>query len=240
MLQRLKLRCVALLWGALLLPGLASAQSQTDTRPGIAVLPFEKGISIGPDKENLDALSVGLQQILITELAQNSALRVVDRSVIRDLLAEQDLGAERRLDPQTAARVGKLVGARYVFTGGFNDVSGNFRLDGRVVDVETSEILKAEQVTDRRDNLYGVIMDLAGRITKGLKLPPLLSERVQERQSRAGGGIPHEAVILYSQAQFFQDRGRTEKAKELFRRITTEFPRLTEAKEALRRMETET
>jgi lipopolysaccharide biosynthesis regulator YciM len=69
-----------------------------------------------------------------------------------------------------------------------------------------------------------------------VKLPPLTPAVRTERQSRATA-IPREAVILYSQAQFFQDRGQMDRAKELYRRITDEFPRLTEAREALRQIE---
>ena len=220
----------------LVLPAVTAAQTP-DTRPGVAVLPFQQGISIGAEKETLDALSVGLQQILITELSQNEALRVVDRTVLRELMAEQDLGRAGRVDAATAAKIGKLVGARYVFTGGFNDVNGQFRLDGRVVDVETSEIIKADQVTDKRDNLYGIVMDMSQRITRGLELPALAPE-VQEQREARRSELPREAVILYSQAQYYQDRGDVGKAKELYQRITTEFPRMTEAREALRRIET--
>jgi TolB-like protein len=222
---------LTLLW----LPTGLRAQ-EPDTRPGIAVLPFAQGVSIGADRQDLEALSIGLQQILITELAQNPDLRVVDRVVLRDLMAEQDLGATGRVDGETAARIGKLVGARYVFTGGFNDIEGQFRLDGRVVDVETSEVIRAEQVTDRRDRLYGIVVDVSNRVMDAVKLPPLTLSVRTERQSRASA-IPREAVILYSQAQFFHDRGHTDRAKELYRRITNEFPRLTEAREALRQIE---
>jgi TolB-like protein len=220
----------------LVLAPVAGAAQTPDTRPGVAVLPFQQGISIGAEKETLDALSVGLQQILITELSQNEAMRVVDRTVLRELMAEQDLGATGRVDAGTAAKIGKLVGARYVFTGGFNDVNGRFRLDGRVVDVETSEIVKAEQVTDERDNLYGIVMDMSQRITAGLSLPPLKQEVQEQRQARRSE-LPREAVILYSQAQYYQDLGEVGKAKELYQRLTTEFPRMTEAREALRRIE---
>jgi hypothetical protein len=123
-----------------------------------------------------------------------------------------------------------------VFTGGFNDIEGQFRLDGRVVDVETSEVIRAEQVTDRRDRLYGIVVDVSNRVMDAVKLPPLTLSVRTERQSRASA-IPREAVILYSQAQFFHDRGQTDRAKELYRRITNEFPRLTEAREALRQIE---
>jgi TolB-like protein len=222
---------------ALLLAAPATAQeATTDTRPGLAVFPFATGISLGPDRENLDALSVGLQEILITELAQNPALRVVDRSALRRLLEEQDLGDSGRVDAATAARLGRIVGARYAVTGGFNDVGRQFRLDARIVNVETSEVVKAEQVTASRDELYGIVLEMAQRITAGVELPALAAAVRQARQARSNA-LPRDAVILYSQAQYFQDRGQRERALELYRRVTTEFPALTEAKEALRRLE---
>lgn len=233
-MMRLLQRALPLL-ASLGLPLAAAAQQTPDMRPGVAVLPFVQGISIGAEKETLDALSVGLQQILITELSQNQAMRVVDRNVLRELLAEQDLARDGRVDANTAAKIGKLVGARYVFTGGFNDINGEFRLDGRIVDGETSEIIRAEQVTDNRDKLYGIVMEMAEKVTSGLKLPPLQPQVQQEREARSE--LPREAVILYSQAQFFQDRGEVGRAKELYRRITKDFPKMTEAAEALQRIE---
>lgn len=218
-----------------LLVAATSAHAQ-DTRPGVAVLPFAQGVSIGTDRQDLEALSIGLQQIMITELAQNPDVRVVERGMLRELMAEQDLGATGRVDSETAARIGKLVGARYVFTGGFNDVDGQFRLDGRVVDVETSEVISADQVTDERERLYGIVVDVASRVMAAVELPPLTPAVREARQSRSQA-IPRQAVILYSQAQFFHDRGETDRAKELYRRISDEFPRLTEAQEALRQIE---
>lgn len=210
-------------------------QRQTDTRPGVAVLPFTAGISIGANREDLDALSVGLQQILITELAVNSTMRVVDRSVIRTLIEEQDLGASGRVDAATAARLGRLVGARYVFTGGFNDSDGQFHLDARIVNVETSEIVKAERVSDAREKLYPIVVEMAARLTSGVSLPAL-QPAVRQARVEQGAALPRDAVILYSQAQYFQDRGQIDRAKLLYQRITTEFPRMTEAREALRRI----
>src|SRR3990170_3463935 len=52
-------RLILAVTAALLLPVMTTAQTP-DTRPGVAVLPFMQGISIGAEKETLDALSVGL------------------------------------------------------------------------------------------------------------------------------------------------------------------------------------
>jgi TolB-like protein len=227
-----RLPFVALLLTALL-PG--ALHAQTDSRPGIAVFPFTNGGSFGAEKEDLEALSVGIQQMLLTELNQNTALRIVERSQLRALLEEQDLATSGRVDAQTAAQVGKLVGARYVVTGVFIDLNGNFRMDGRIVDVETSEILKTAQVQDRRENLYTMLFDLAGRITDDVNLPALPESVQKERRERE---IPAEAVTLYSRAQVYQDAGRKERAVEIYRQITDRFPQMTEAREALLQLTT--
>ncbi len=121
---------------------LAPALLAQDTRPGIAVLPFENGGSYGQDKENFEALQKGIPGMLISELGQNPAARVVERDNIQKLLGEQDLGKDGRVDAATAAKIGKLVGAKYMITGTFVDLYGRFRADARIIDVETSEILK--------------------------------------------------------------------------------------------------
>lgn len=209
-------------------PTLLAAQ---DTRPGIAVMPFENGGSYGQDREDFEALEVGLQQMLITEFGVNPNLRTVDRSRIKDLLAEQDLGASGRVDANTAARVGKLVGARYMVLGGFVDFYGDMRLDARIVNVETGEIVKTEKVRDKRENLYDMVVGLAGQITRGVNLPALSRQAMQQREDRE---IPTEAVKLYTRALLYADRGDTQKAVELFNQVTREFPQYTEAQEALR------
>src|SRR2546430_1687778 len=125
-----------------------------DTRPGIAVLPFDNSGSYGQDRENFDALQKGIAGMLISELAANPAARVVEREEIQKLIEEQNLGASGRVDAQTAAKIGKLVGARYVVLGTFIDFYGDFRVDARLVSVETSEIVKVESDRAQRDHLY--------------------------------------------------------------------------------------
>jgi len=222
---------------SLLLHGSTAAQEpEQDTRPGLAVFPFENGGSLGPDREELEPLTVGIQQMLITELGQNAELRLVERSILRELIAEQDLAAEGRVDPRTAAEVGRLVGARYVITGVFADLWGDFRLDSRIVDVETGEILRTEQVRNDRRQLYSMLVEMAGLITAGAALPPL---PVEVRDARRSREIPPEAVTLYSRAQVFEDFGQREEAIQLYRQISERFPQMQEAREALLQLQGE-
>ncbi len=204
-----------------------------DTRPGIGVWIFENDGSYGQDAEDFEALRVGLQRTLMTELARNPAMRVVERSQLNALIAEQDLGAGGRVDPETAARVGRIVGAKFMVLGGFVDWFGDFRLDARIVDCETTEIINAIGLREQREELYQLIVDLTGRLTNGVNLPSLEIEAEIEEQARE---IPVDALTLFSRAVFFEDRGDSERAKEFYTRARDVFPDYTEATERLQQL----
>ncbi len=227
---------VALLSLVLLAPacgGLAAQGRSQDTRPGVAVLPFDNGGSYGQDKENFDALQKGMAAMIISELAANPGTRVVDREEIQKLIEEQNLGASGRVDPQTAAKLGKLVGARYVVLGTFIDFYGDFRVDARLVNVETGEIVKVEKDQAQRDHLFQIIQTVAGHLIKDANLPPLPRQASDQRMSRQ---VPTEALTYYAKALLYQDRGQNDKAVEMYQKALAVFPAYTEAQQGLQRV----
>jgi TolB-like protein len=227
---------VAVLCGAAvaLSAGGAVAQGRgPDTRPGIAVMPFDNGGSYGQDKENFDALQKGIAGMLISEMGQNPAARVVERENIQQLLDEQNLGTSGRVDPQTAAKVGKMVGARYVVLGTFIDFYGDFRIDARLVNVETSEIIRVETDRMQRDHLYDIIKTVAAKLLKDANLPPVPKQTSNDRTDRQ---VPTEALTYYSRALLYQDRGQKDKAVDMYQRAIAVFPDYTEAAEGLKRL----
>lgn len=216
----------------------ATRQAAADTtaearKPGVAIFPFQNGGSYGEDKEDLEALEVGLQQMLLTELDQNDELRIIERGMLKQIMKEQDLRTSGRVDPSTAAEIGKLVGARYMVTGVFADLYGTFRMDARVIDVETGEIKQTESVRGEKQKLYSMLVDLATQITEGADLPPLPVAAREERKKR---DIPAEAVTLYSRAQVYKDRGLEDRAVEMYQRIVDRFPDMTKARQELEQL----
>ena len=202
-------------------------------RAGIGVLPFVNGGSFGQDAEDFEALTVGMQQLVMTELAINTNLRIVTRSQLDQLMAEQDLGASGRVDAETAARLGRLVGAKYMVMGGFIDLYGEMTMTTQIVDSETSEIVKAEKVTDKRENIYAMVVQLADQVTRGVDLAPLSRQAMQQRKDRE---IPQEAVRLYTRAMLYEQRGNTDRAIELYTQVATQFPQYTEAQQQLEQL----
>ncbi len=225
-------------WRSLFALGMAAAlatppAAAQDTRPGIGVLSFENGGSYGLESEDYDAFGVGLQQMLITELAINTDLRLVDRGRIQQVLDEIDLGASGKVDANTAARIGKIVAAKYMILGGFIDWYSDLRFDARIVEVETSEIMQAKFVRGKRADMFDMVVELADQVTRGAELEPLSKSLMNERKDIK---LSEEAVRLYTKGVLYQDRGDTERAIELFSQVTREFPDYTAAQEALRQL----
>jgi len=214
--------------------GAAAQQRGQDTRPGIAVFPFNNGGSYGQNKEDFAALERGIAGMMISELSKNAGARLVERQEIQRLVDEQNLGTAGRVDAQTAAKIGKIVGARYVVLGSFIDFYGDFRVDIRLVNSETSEIVQTEQDRMQRDHLYDLIHNVAARLMKDANLPALPRQASEQNMGRQ---IPTEALTYYSRALLYQDRGQKEKAVEMFNRALAIFPPYTEAQEGLQRVQ---
>jgi TolB-like protein len=208
----------------------AAPLAAQDARPGLAVLPFSNGGSYGQDKEIFAALERGIPATLIAELGRNPSIRLVERTETQRLFDGLDLEESGRVDAATAARIGSQVGARYAIMGTFIDYYGKFRIDARIVNVETGEILKVVQAGPAdRQALYDLLRDLAAGIVAEMGVP-----------GAAGAGpvraVPTEALTAYSRALLYHDRGDMAKAAEFYQRAITLFPDYTEAQEGLRRV----
>lgn len=196
-----------------------------DDRPGVAVMRFDNGGSHGPgaEAEDFEALEVGLQQMLLTELSQNPELRVVERARIAELRREQGLADEGVVDPTTAARIGRVVGARYMVLGTFTDLFGEMRIDLRVVNSETSEVIATAGSQRPRSETLGLLVELANRVSTSVDLPALPDELREAREEEAEA-VPPEGFSEYSHALMLIDEGFREEGMESLERVVERFP----------------
>jgi len=159
----------ALAAAALALPMVAGAQ---DNRPVVVVFTFQNG-ALGPAHAEFDNISTAVQDLLITDMASNAKVRLVDRANIAAIQAEQNMVKGGMIDPQTAIRVGKLMGAQYAVTGGWvSDKNGSAVLTGRTIDIETSQIGNAQKIEGKADNVLSMISELSSKLNGGLNLAP--------------------------------------------------------------------
>lgn len=110
-----------------------------------------------------------LQDMLASELVSMNSFQVLERKELDAVLGEQDLGASGRVDKTTAAKIGKIKGAKYLVAGTVSafeegtsgkgmgvsvmglSVGGKkerayMAVDLKVVDTDTGEIVDARTV----------------------------------------------------------------------------------------------
>ncbi len=226
--------------GAALAPATTLAQSAA--KPVVAVFNFDNN-SIGKDAAEYDGIGKGVADFLITDLAANPNVVVVDRDRIQQVLQEQNLVKQGAVDPQTAVRVGKLVGAQYAILGGFmSDGRGHMVLTGRSVNMETGVVTNPQRVQAETDDVLGLIAKLSDRIAHDMKLPAITHQRdvgmkAPDKKTHDAESAPVKmdlrTAMLYSKALDAQDNGNTARATELYRQVLDKFPKFTPAKTRL-------
>ena len=227
---------------AVLLLAAAPARAQSsDRRPTVAVLPFE--VAAMKDRADYEPLNKGIAEMMVTTLAANPGVRVLERERIQKLLDEQNLGAGGRVDAETAVRIGKLLGVHHMLTGlVMVDTKRQVRMTARSINTETGVIEYAESVTGKADDLLALIDQLGTKVNTGLKLPAI-PFRVnpapgdgQAAQTRTASNAPAKpgssfrAMMLMSRGLEKQDRGDTQGAIALYKSALQEDPGLERAK----------
>lgn len=215
------------------------ALAQDDLRPTVAVLPFVNS-AIGAANAELAPLSKGIADLLITEMAQNPGIRLVERENIQKLLDEQNLARDGRIDDATAARVGKLLGARHMVTGSFvTDRSGTMVITLKSIDSETGRIEYTDLERGRTDNFLTLVSTVGQKANRGLKLPELTpaARQTSEARTEKQKKVSFQAVMLYSRAIAAQDAGNRQEALSLFQQTIDRFPDFDDAKSAKAKLE---
>jgi curli biogenesis system outer membrane secretion channel CsgG len=141
----------------------------------IGVVDFENKTTYGANR-----LGTSASDILITELAKSGKFIVVERDKMDKLMAEQKLGMSGAIDPNTAARVGKILGLNAIVTGSISqfgeETEGSEYLitqsksqvvkctvDIRVVDAETGQVLYADSGSGLAKKHTGGVLGLGTR-----------------------------------------------------------------------------
>ncbi len=154
---------------ALVAPGNMPAQA----KPVVAVMYFDNN-SIGKDRAEFDGIGKGLADMLITDMASNPSVRLVERERVQSLLMEQNLVKSGAVSPETAIRLGKIIGAQYMITGGFmSDSKGRYVLTARAINVETGAITSPTRIDTRGDDVLGLMSQLSTKLNTEMKLPAL-------------------------------------------------------------------
>lgn len=143
------------------------AQDSPTVKKRVAVFAFKDETDFGGGWGRYKTVGEGLSDMLTTELVQAGQFRIIEREELESLLAEQDLGTQGVVTPESAAKLGQVLGVELAVVGsvtefgykdrggdgavkqiglGYRNQAATVGVDVRLINTSTSEIVAAEQV----------------------------------------------------------------------------------------------
>ncbi|MCK5164687.1 MAG: hypothetical protein KAQ72_13265 [Desulfobacula sp.] len=175
----------------------------------LAIFPFENNSVTDP--ERYAPLSKGLSAMLITDLDKSgTSLNLIERDKIQAILKEIALSQSGGVDTATAVKAGKILGAQTIAFGSFMVLGKTVRIDIRIIEVETSEMLMAESITGDSDLFMDLEQKLAKKIAGSLKIA------LKPGKTKSGNDI--NAALYFSRGLDALDKGDKAGAKKLFKK----------------------
>lgn len=159
-----------------------------------------------------DALGRGLADMLVTDLSGLPELKVVERARLAALLDELALADSAFVDPASAAKLGKGLGATHIVVGAFAAIEPELRIDARVVSVETGEVAAATHVTGPKQEFFLLEKELALGIAEQVGVKLAIRD-----QARLASQVPTESFEAFrdwSAGLEAFDRGDLETARQ--------------------------
>jgi TolB-like protein len=199
----------------------AAARRAVANERSIAVATFpERSLGVTPfavaaGDTTIAPLAYGLADILATDLLRSGQLQLVDRLQLDALLREVQLVEAGRVDPASAPRVGKLVGARRLVIGTLGQrPGGQIVIDARIADVATGQVRAGVNATAPLADILAAEKALAFRLLEqlGVNLTPAARARIEERPTRNIA-----ALLAYSRAVRFEVHGDYPRAASEYR-----------------------
>lgn len=146
---------------------LASAALAEFQRTRIAVLDFEQT----GDAFATEGLGSMAAERLTAGLVQSGRFEVIEQTMLRQILAEQQTTAADSLDESGAAALGKILGVKAVATGSVTRAGRVVEVNARVIGVDSGEIIAAESCRgiSARD-IHGLVDQLTTSIIRNFPL----------------------------------------------------------------------
>lgn len=218
----------------LALATLALALLATPARAGetltMAVAYFDNNTG----QAQLEGLTKGLADMLLTDLSVAKELTLVERSRLNAILDELKLNATAAIDPQTAQKMGKLLGADLILTGGISAVEPTLRVDARIITVETGEILATAKADGPSADFFKVEADLVQKLLDaiGVGLTPIQKLQVGKPPTRS---LP--ALRKYGEALDAADKNDPKAEKAALQEALQADPTFARAQQRLAELE---
>jgi TolB-like protein len=111
-----------------------------------------------------------LTDLITARMATYPGFKVVERQRLDDILSEMKIDRSGVFDPMTVVKIGHMVGANIMVFGSLSQLVDNMVLSGRLVKVETGEIIGGlNQISNKQNDLSTMATATADQIAKSIQ-----------------------------------------------------------------------
>lgn len=161
--------------------------------PVVAIFPFK----VLNKEDKHQHLGEGAAEAIVNKIVNDKALRIVEESQLDKAINSIARNQTGLFEEDSYLAVGQMVDARYIVIGSVQVAGEQVALNGRLLEVETRQLLAAERVVKPFNDVLGGYDELAARLLS--KMTFHLAQRV------AGGDSADEIAVraLIEEAKSF-------------------------------------
>ena len=156
----------------------AEAEDRPAQETVVAALPFRDSSAEG----RYAPLAEAMGDMLVSFLSKAEGLVFVERSALDKVLKEHELALTGLVADKTKAKVGRLLGAKYILTGGVTVLDDKLRINAHLFEVQTTRVARSEETGGKVHDLIRPVSELAEKLGKdlNLKLPELKQSEIDK------------------------------------------------------------
>lgn len=179
--------------------------------------------------ERCDHLSMGIAELLTTDLSKAKKLQVVERIRLQTLLDELRLVETGIVDPSAAPRIGRILRVKRVISGTLEEpTEQNLKIASGILSVPTEDYDRLGTSSGRLNQFFQLEKELAFGIIDHLGITLTKEERDEIKK------VPTESVLAflaYCEGLSYEDQGNYGEAADRFRKAHSLDPGFTQARE---------
>ncbi len=179
-----------------------------------------------------DPLQKGLPLMLMTDLAKVDEIQVMERVKLQALVEELDLGVSGLVDSNSAPRIGRLLGVRFLEGGEiFSGQTTDFQIDPTLLDVPDNMAFTQDGVQGDLNDLISIEKEILFEIIRlmSIKLTPEQKTDLEKPLSTSVA-----ALLFLFKGIDAGDAGNYKMAADFYQTALEEDPTLDMARDALK------
>ncbi len=184
--------------------------------PTVSVLYFS---DLSPQK-NFPTLAKTITEILITELASDEQIALIEREQLEKAMAEIALGQSGAIDESSAPKIGNLLSAHYILTGSYFIQKKKITITVKLINTEKGTIIGSDKITDdirNFDRCFGKVASSSLEIIA--KLHPAAKAVLTGNTE-----VSFETAVQFGNALDKKDKGELKEAETVLSSILSAAP----------------